>query len=230
MLKKILFSLIAISISTCVQAQNIETPSSSTKDEIIDSYDDDDDDVVPKPIALGIGAKVGVNYSFANDIDNIDMNMKGNVGFNGGIILNMRFCRRPLSKYADTGRIGLQLEALYSSESFKAEGQKIHLNRYEIPLLFQWWFISRLCIEIGPTFTGTFSVSPEKISHKNITYITEDIKGNDIMLSIGTEYKGKKGFSMGLRYNLGNSNLANNFETKVSSLSFNIGWIFTVVK
>ena len=66
MLKKILFSLIAISISTCVPAQNIETPSSSTKDEIIDSYDDDDDvvedeeEIVEEQIPLRRGKPLGI--------------------------------------------------------------------------------------------------------------------------------------------------------------------------
>ena len=50
------------------------------------------------------------------------------------------------------------------------------------------------------------------------------------MLTIGAEYKTQKGFAASLRYNLGNSDLAGNFQTKVSTISFHIGWLFSIVK
>lgn len=222
MVRRFLFSIVALLFATCGYAQDL-VPVSST-------YDTVGDDVVPKPVAFSLGVKVGANYSLAANPEGIDLGIGGNIGYSGGLAANMRFWKRPLTKFADTGRLGLHLEALYATHSLKSDIENINMVCYEMPLLLQWWFVQDFCFEIGPTFTGAFSTSPKELKYNNTIYQTGKIKGNDVMLTIGAEYKSQKGFTASLRYNHGNSNLAGNFQTKVSTVSFGIGWLFSVVK
>ena len=182
-----------------------------------------------KSYALSIGPKVGVNYSIAGDPDGMDLGMTGNIGFSAGAAVNLRF-GRPAGKPFGTERFGVQLEALYSMRSLKTDVENINMNCFEIPVLFQWYFLPTFAVEVGPTFTGAFSVSPKDFRYSNAVYQMDKLKAYDVMLSIGVNCKLKNGFTADLRYNLGNSDIAGNFQTKVSTISLGIGWLFNVIK
>ncbi len=185
--------------------------------------------VVYKPYALSIGPKVGANYSMAGDPDGMDLGMSGNIGFSAGAAFNLRF-GRPAGRPFGTERFGVQLEALYSMRSLKNDVDDIKLNCFEIPVLFQWYFVPNFAVEVGPTFTGAFSASPKEFNYNNAVYQMDKVRSYDVMLSIGVNCKLKNGFTADLRYNLGNSDLAGNFNTKVSTISLGIGWLFNVIK
>lgn len=185
--------------------------------------------VVYKPYALSIGPKVGANYSMAGDPDGMNLGMSGNIGFSAGAAFNLRF-GRPAGRPFGTERFGVQLEALYSMRSLKNDVDDIKLNCFEIPVLFQWYFVPNFAVEVGPTFTGAFSASPKEFNYNNAVYQMDKVKSYDVMLSIGINCKLKNGFTADLRYNLGNSDLAGNFNTKVSTISLGIGWLFNVIK
>lgn len=198
----------------------------------------DDDDIlnenitgimVYKPYALSIGPKVGANYSIAGNPEGMDLGMAGNVGFSVGVAGNLRF-GRPAGKPFGTERFGVQLEALYSMHSLKTDVKNITMNCFEIPVLFQWYFLPTFAVEVGPTFTGAFSTSPKEFNYNNAVYQMDKLKAYDVMLSMGVNCKLKNGFTADLRYNLGNSNMAGNFQTKVSTISLGIGWLFNVIK
>lgn len=184
---------------------------------------------VLKPYALSIGPKVGANYSIAGDPDGMDLGMSGNIGFSAGVAANLRF-GRPAGRPFGTERFGVQLEALYSLRSLKTDVEDIKMNCFEIPVLFQWYFVPTFAIEVGPTFTGAFSASPKEFKYNNAVYQMDKVKAYDVMLSIGVNCKLKNGFTADLRYNLGNSDMAGNFQTKVSTISLGIGWLFSVIK
>lgn len=224
MVKRFMFSLVAFLVATMGFAQGIvaEKSTSSVEEAIPPS--------LSRSFAFSIGPKAGVNYSMASDPDGADLGVGGNIGFGGGIAANIRFGKRPLAKFADTGRFGVQLEAMYSLRSIKTDADDVKFNAVEIPLLFQWWFLRDLCVEVGPTFVAGLSTSPDELQFDRVTYRTGDIKGSDVMVTVGAEYKNRCGFTASLRYNLGTSELANNFQTKVSTLSVGIGWMFSVVK
>ena len=114
--------------------------------------------------------------------------------------------------------------------SLKNDVDDITLNCFEIPVLFQWYFVPNFAVEVGPTFTGAFSASPKEFNYNNAVYQMDKVKSYDVMLSIGVNCKLKNGFTADLRYNLGNSDLAGNFNTKVSTISLGIGWLFNVIK
>lgn len=184
---------------------------------------------VLKPYALSIGPKVGANYSIAGDPDGMDLGISGNIGFSAGVAANLRF-GRPAGRPFGTERFGVQLEALYSMHSLKSDVEDIKMNCFEIPVLFQWYFVPTFAIEVGPTFTGAFSTSPKELKYNNAVYQMDKVKAYDVMLSIGVNCKLKNGFTADLRYNLGNSDMAGNFQTKVSTISLGIGWLFSVIK
>lgn len=198
-------------------------------DEVITSDEEIVISVVLKPYALSIGPKIGANYSIAGDPDGVDLGISGNVGFSAGVAANLRF-GRPVGRPFGTERFGVQLEALYSMRSLKNDVEDITLNCFEVPILFQWYFMPTFAIEVGPTFTGAFSASPKELKYDNAVYQVDKVKAYDVMLTVGVNCKLKNGFTADLRYNLGNSDLAGNFSTKVSTISLGIGWLFNVIK
>lgn len=198
-------------------------------DEVVTSDEEIVISEVLKPYALSIGPKIGANYSIAGDPDGMDLGISGNVGFSAGVAANLRF-GRPAGRPFGTERFGVQLEALYSMRSLKSDVEDITMNCFEIPVLFQWYFVPTFAIEVGPTFTGAFSTSPKEFKYNNAVYQMDKVKAYDVMLSIGLNCKLKNGFTADLRYNLGNSDMAGNFKTKVSTISLGIGWLFNVIK
>lgn len=216
---------VAVGMAVSASAQGIVP----VDDEVITSDEEVVISEVLKPYALSIGPKIGANYSIAGDPDGMDLGISGNVGFSAGVAANLRF-GRPVGRPFGTERFGVQLEALYSMRSLKSDVEDITMNCFEIPVLFQWYFVPTFAIEVGPTFTGAFSASPKEFKYNNAVYQMDKVKAYDVMLSIGLNCKLKNGFTADLRYNLGNSDMAGNFKTKVSTISLGIGWLFNVIK
>lgn len=216
---------VAVGMTVSASAQGIVP----VEDEVITSDEEVIITEVLKPYALSIGPKIGANYSIAGDPDGMDLGISGNVGFSAGVAANLRF-GRPAGRPFGTERFGVQLEALYSMRSLKSDVDDITLNCFEIPVLFQWYFVPTFAVEVGPTFTGAFSASPKEFKYNNAVYQMNKVKAYDVMLSVGLNCKLKNGFTADLRYNLGNSDMAGNFKTKVSTISLGIGWLFNVIK
>lgn len=216
---------VAVGIAVSASAQGIVP----VDDEVFTSDEEIVISEVLKPYALSIGPKIGANYSIAGDPDGMDLGISGNVGFSAGVAANLRF-GRPAGRPFGTERFGVQLEALYSMRSLKSDVEDITMNCFEIPVLFQWYFVPTFAVEVGPTFTGAFSSSPKEFKYNNAVYQMDKVKAYDVMLSIGLNCKLKNGFTADLRYNLGNSDMAGNFKTKVSTISLGIGWLFSVIK
>ena len=226
MLKRAFFALAAVvGMAATVSAQGIVP----VDDDVVVTEESIEIGEVLKPYALSIGPKVGVNYSIAGDPDDMNLGISGNVGFSGGVAANLRF-GRPAGRPYGTERFGVQLEALYSYRSLKSDVENINMSCFEIPVLFQWYFLPTFAVEVGPTFTGAFSTSPKELKFNNAVYQMDKVKAYDVMLSIGVNCKLKNGFTADLRYNLGNSDMAGNFKTKVSTISLGIGWLFSVIK
>ena len=209
--------------SVCAQEQNVDP----SNDVIV--TDDVIDIVQNKPYVLSIGPKVGANYAIAGDPDGMYLGLSGNIGFNAGLAFNLRFGRSEGAALG-TERFGVQVEALYSYRSLKNDVEDITMNCFEIPVMLQWYFHPNFAVEVGPTFMGTLSASPDNLDYKGTVYPIGDLKAYDVMLSAGLNCKLKNGFTASLRYNLGNSELAGNFNTKVSTFSLGIGWLFSVIK
>lgn len=187
-----------------------------------------DDEEVLKPYAISVGPKVGANVAFAGNPEGMKIDMAGGVGFFGGVAANVRF-GRPVGRPFGTERFGVQLEALYSMRTLNNNVDNITRSCLEIPVLFQWYFVPNFAVEVGPTFACAMATSPKHFKYKNDTYPL-DVNSADVMLTLGVNCKLRNGFTADLRYNLGTSNLTNSFQTKVSTLTLGVGWLFTVSK
>ena len=126
------------------------------------------------------------------------------------------------------GRI--EVEALYSKHAVKLGNNTLSVGCVEVPVLFQFYPIPTLAFEAGVTMVKGLSCTPDEIRVENHTLGVGEMRPNDVMLSVGANYKAPFGLSVGLRYNQGMSNLAGNFDTKISTVMFSVAYLFTIVK
>jgi len=194
------------------------------------SSSDDEFTIVKRPLTASIGGKGGGNSSFPGNPKGYDLGTKGAVGFQGGLAANIHFSDKKDYTPAGTGRWGVQLEALYSQRTLKTDIEDIKMNCFAIPVLAQFYVTPSLTIEAGPTFTGILGTSPKTILQGQTYFGIDKIKGYDIMPTIGVGYYHNSGFMASVRYGLGMSNLAKNFETRVSTANLSIGYFFKIYK
>lgn len=190
-----------------------------------------EENIIDSSYRINIGPKVGVNFATMSGLsDEFNLNPKSGLGFQGGLAANIHFGRRTERSEGGTGLFGIQVEAMYSQRTIKTDIEDLKLSYFEVPILAQYYVMPELSIEVGPTIAGTLSSSPDEIKTGTMTISTGELKGFDVMLTAGVGYKHKSGFTASARYNLGMSELAGNFNGKVSTVSVSIGWMFSLVK
>jgi len=199
------------------------------------STSDEEFTTIKRPLTIAVGAKCGANYAFAAEPKDMKLGMKGGVGFQGGLAVNLHFSDRQDYKPSGTGRWGVQLEGLYALRTLKTDIDDIKMHCFEVPLLAQFYVSPSFTIELGPTFTGVLSTSPKVLSQGSVVsgfldMHIDKIKGFDVMASVGVGYYHNSGITASARFNLGTSDLAGNFQTKVSSAELSVGYLFTVFK
>lgn len=192
---------------------------------------------------LSVGPRVGVGFSSMSESDGLELYDGAGLSFDGGIAANIRFGGKDSRGRALDGQglFGIGLELNYKSMSVKTKpGDDLKMNYFEVPVLLQFYpcyntkQLKNIYIEAGATIAGTLSASPDKISYKNTTYATGDLKGFDVRPTVGVGYRFNKnsandGFYAGARYYLGTSKLAGNFPGKMSSAEITIGYLFKCI-
>lgn len=179
------------------------------------------------PVFCRLGIVAGANLSKFTSSG--DANKFGfTPGFNAGVAFNMRFVKRNSRSNAETGILGFQPEVRYSM--IGASNPKLKLSYVTVPLMFQVYPINNLYIELGPEACFNFAHSPSQISLQDGTSVQlSKLKANDLMVCFGLGYSGK-GFSIGVRYDLGTSKIAGNLPHKNSVFELNIGYCFKLKK
>lgn len=219
MKKKFLFLLMSLS---CVISASAFT------------YDDEDDDgpvTDRRSSVLKVGPTLGLTFSTMSKFDGADLGQGMGIGFQGGAAVQVHLGRKRGAD-AGTGPLAIQAEALYVNHSVKTDQENISLNYFEVPLLLKYFVTPNLNIEVGPTFCGTLSTSPDNISDnaKLVNIPVGQIKGFDVKATIGVSYELKQGLYASARYNLGTSDLAGDFPCKVSAFTLSVGWMFDIFK
>ncbi len=199
------------------------------------SSSDDEFTTIKRPLTISVGAKGGVNYSFAGEPKEFDLGMKGGIGFQGGLAVNLHFSDKLDYTPSGTGRWGVQVEGLFAQRTLKTNTDDIKMSCFAVPVLAQFYVSPSLAIEAGPTFTGVLSTSPKELVQGSaetgfLKIGLDKIKGFDIMATVGVGYYHDSGFTASARFNLGNSNLAGNLESKVSSAEISVGYLFKIFK
>lgn len=191
----------------------------------------DESEIVDSSYRIYLGPKVGANFSSMSGLsEGFALNPESGLGFQGGLAANFHFGRRSAKAEGGTGLFGVQVEAMYSQRTIKTDVEDLKLSYFEVPVLAQYYVIPALSIEVGPTIVGSLSSSPDEMKTGNMLIATGDLKGFDVMLTAGLGYKHKSGFTASARYNYGMSELAGNFNGKVSTITVSIGWLFSLVK
>lgn len=202
-------------------------------DEVPYTSGDDEDGTgneVDRPFTIALGAKVGLPFTTMSEPSDIDLDSELGTGFSGGLAANFHFGRRTIISKGGTGWFGLHLEALYASRSVGTDSETVNFRMFEVPILAQLYVTPNVCIEAGPTFVAAIGVSPEKMYVDNQFVAIGEMKANDVMFTLGAGYKSPNGLFANARYNIGTSDVAGNFDSKMSVISLSIGWLFTVVK
>lgn len=150
-------------------------------------------------------------------------------GIYAGAALQMRFLSRDELSNADTGVFAIQPEVRFdmSGGNFD-ETNKLGLNNITVPIMFRVYPTEGFFIELGPTFALNVNHSPSSLAVSSKTYDLEKLRANDFQLSAGLGYSTNNGFSVGLRYNNGISDIAQNMPWRNRSLQLGLTYTFQI--
>lgn len=146
---------------------------------------------------LHFGLKAGINVSNLTSTDFEDAKAKSLVGFNGGVYLNYT-----------SGKFGIQPEIVVSTQGAKIDSvsgksTQWRLTYINVPVMAQFRSNMGLYAEIGPQVG--FKIN-EDIGGRTID---DFINNLDFSAAIGLGFRGKSGFGIGARYNVGISKIGN---------------------
>lgn len=187
-----------------------------------------------RPLRIALGPKVGVGLDMGShsSLENLDFGM--GFGYQVGAVFNAHFGRRTELSCGGTGWFGLQIEAMYSGRNIKLGSSSLGTSCIEVPVLAQLYVTPSVAIQAGATAVMILKTTPYELNYNGATYSTGEIKGKDVMLTAGLAYKARLNENSALlidaRYNMGMSNLAGNFDTKVSSVMLSLSYLFNIVK
>lgn len=148
-----------------------------------------------------------------------------------------------------------KVKTIGTDESGKANAD-LTVGYFEVPVYVQVYPFYRsdamntFYIEAGPDFAGTMSRSPKSLTvdnlvgeYNSVTYNIDSgnskLKGMDVRIMAGVGYdfaiKNEKHETTNLiginaRYYMGTSKLAENFNSKMSTLEISLSWMFSIGK
>jgi hypothetical protein len=184
--------------------------------------------VAPKIAKTTFGVKAGLNLSSISNGES-DMNFSPGMkaDFMLGAMANFHFGSRDEGSPVGTGLFGLQPELLYSRQGFAVNGEAVSFDYIALPVMAKLYVTKDFNIEAGPRFAYLFGTSPETTVVDGTQIALSEIEGGiDVGLAFGAEYETQWGLTIGARYTLGLSNMANNLMWKNSVISLSAGWFF----
>lgn len=160
---------------------------------------------------VNFGLKAGMNISTLRG-DGVGK-AKSLIGANVGAFVNI-----PVSTM-----FSFQPEVLYSMEGAKEDvlNTKIMLNYVNIPLMLKYTDASGFFGELGPQI-GFLTSAKSKING-NTADIKDLFKSTNFSLGIGAGFNFTSSVGVGLRYNLGLSNISEDTNDDVKTGNFSIG-------
>ena len=179
---------------------------------------------------IGIGPKIGGGIAIASAPSFFDFDLKNDFAYQLGATINVHIANHPSVAPHGTGRWGMEIEALYESRNFNAGNGTMSMKCLAIPVLLQFYITHDFQLEAGLTPVKTINVTPDNLQTGNVTANVGNIKGDDVMISGGACYKTSFGLAIGLRYNHGLSEWAENFHSKTSTAMVSISYLFHLIK
>ena len=180
---------------------------------------------------IAIGPKVGVGMSTGTALQLYDIKASYGMAYQAGVAVNAHFGKRSRFGFGNggTGWFGAEAEVLYGMRNLKLNGTAVRMNCIEVPLLAQVYPIKEMGIEAGVTMVKVLGFTPDVMQSDYAFLHTGQIKGGDVMLTAGLCFKAA-GMMIDARYNYGMSNLAGNFDTKVSTVTLSLAYLINIVK
>lgn len=178
---------------------------------------------------IGFGPKIGGGLAMATAPLSYDFDLKNGFTYQAGAAVNVYISHYRKVKKSGIGRWGLEIEALYSSQSFNTGANTMMLSCLEIPVLLQFYIAPELQVEAGATPTKLLKVSPDNLQTGHVVANVGEMRGGDVKLSLGACYKTAFGLALGLRYNLGTSELAESFHSKTSTAMFSVTYLLPLI-
>lgn len=167
------------------------------------------------------GVRGGLNLStvVGDDVDEPDARN----GFYAGLLAEV-----PLSK-----RVSIQPEVFYATQGFdlaEQEGQEdssFKLDYIQIPVMFKFYIIDGLNIQVGPQFGFKMNEEVNLVGGSTeIDFDTDTIKDFDMQIATGVEYKFGKNLFAQARYTRGLSKMIEDTDAYNSVLSLGVGLMF----
>ncbi|MDR1257811.1 MAG: PorT family protein [Tannerellaceae bacterium] len=183
--------------------------------------------VAPKIAKSAFGIKAGLNVSSISNGSDINFSPGMKADFMLGVVANFHFGQRDEGSPAGTGWFGLQPELLYSRQGFAFDGEAISFDYIALPVMAKLYVTKEFNIEAGPRFAYMLGASPATAMIEGTEIPISEMEGGiDIGASIGAEYEMQMGLTLGARYTIGLTDMANNVKWKNNVISLSIGWLF----
>jgi hypothetical protein len=178
----------------------------------------------PAAAQVGFGLKAGLNLTNL-DVDDPELSYESMTGYHAGIFLRGKF-----DKVAIQPELLLftQRGDLESSVFGTAQEQFTYLS---IPLIFKFYPIGGLNIQLGPQFGFLLEGEREfdTILGSGSQDVTDYYKESDVSVSVGAGYDFDFGLGVDLRYNIGVKDIndaASGEEVKSRIFLVSLGWNF----
>lgn len=180
---------------------------------------------------ISIGPKAGVGMSTSTAVQLYDFKASYGMSYQAGVAVNAHFGKRSRFGFGNggTGWFGAEAEVLYGMRSLKINETAVRMSCVEVPLLAQVYPIPEMGIEAGVSMVKVLGFTPDVMQSDYAFLHTGQIKGGDVMLTAGLCFKAA-GMMIDARYNIGMSNLAGNFDAKVSTVTLSLAYLFNIVK
>lgn len=192
---------------------------------------DDDNPVMndgPK-VFLSIGPTAGVTMATFSLPSDASYSFGFRPGGTLGGFLNFRFLNRNIRSTAETGLLAIQPEIRFSMIGGNSEESNLGLSYVVVPLMLQVYPLANLYLEAGPAFGFNISHTPDNIVVSETAYNLENLKADDVAAAFGVGYRFGK-LSVGARYHVGLSDLAENMQWKNRWIQVGISYSIPMTK
>lgn len=181
-----------------------------------------------KVLKSELGLKAGVNMSnISNGQSNLDFSPGMNTGFHFGAVANFHFGYRNEGSPVGTGVFGLQPELMFSMQGFSVNGDRVNFSYLTLPVMAKIYITKSVSIEAGPYFSYLLNAAPSTTVIDRAQIDLDGLAGGlDAGAGIGLGYETEFGLTLGARYNMGLSEMANNLRWKNNVMSVSIGYLF----
>lgn len=192
---------------------------------------DDDNQVMndgPK-VFLSMGPTAGATMGTFSLSSDASYSFGFRPGFSAGGFLNFRFLNRNIRSTAETGVLAIQPEIRFTMIGGNSDESDLGLSYVTIPVMFQVYPLTNLYLEAGLTFGFNVAHTPDNIVVSDTEYNLENLKADDVAASLGVGYRFGN-LSIGARYHVGLSDLAENMQWKNRWIQVGISYSIPMTK